>query len=717
MSTIDNISLIALCSFLFAAMATSYLLFVSIKHHTRTGPKVKETIEQHYSSYTLFTLFRLSGYSTAILFGLSFFGSLVYFALALLLGFSYGWLQALLSGSIFTAMMVTYLFCYHLLHTPSLLLASAQFRFSRLHPLSTVLSPKRLTSVKVISLSTIALVLICGHLRFFPTAHLMLWLILDAFVLIAAVLLLWTQRLLPLQPQAHGTRAGQQSANPNIVMIGTDTLRADRLGVSGYHRDLSPNIDQLTTKSTYLKNCYTPLARTAPSLTSLLTGCWPHRHKIRSNFPSAAELKIPVPSIVEILNNAGYETAAIGDWAAADLGKINFGFKVQCLPDDQWNIKYLIRQGPATFRLFLSLFTHNRLGRKLLPEIYYLAGAPLSRQTGEECREMISRYAHQQAPFFINYFSAATHVPFGSNYPYYQLYTDPNYQGKSQFIMTSVSTPEEIIASQEQGEEYFDLPQINALYDGCIKQFDDEVGEILDHIKHCGLEENTIVVIYSDHGADFFENGCWGQGNTLLGDDPSNRVPIIIYDPSKPSAKAVDTTTRLIDIAPTLLDIAGVSTPKGMDGVSLTGLIAGSSKAVDLHSYHESGIWLSNIPGMREDHLTYPNILEILDIPDKELGMLCIKDEYIDKIIAAKDRSIRDHKWKLVYQPILSGVDYLLFDIINDPQCATDVKLQYPDIFSHYKNLLDEWIGQDPIMTAISAKSIASSTPHFSHNI
>ena len=714
MITINNITLIAFSSFLLAGMATGYLLFASIKHHTRTGPKVKETIEQHYSSYVLTTLLRLSGYSTVIIFSLSFFGSLIYLAISLLLGFSYGWLQALLSGSIFTALVVAYLFCYHLLHTPSLLLASAQFRFSRLHPLWAILNPTLLKLIKIFFLSTIAFVLICGHIRFPPTAHSMLWLILDAPIILAAVLWLWINRLSVIQPQAHSTTTCQHSGSPNIVMIGTDTLRADRLGVSGYQRDLSPNIDRLTTKSTYLKNCYTPLARTAPSLTSLLTGCWPHRHKIRSNFPSATDLKIAVPNMVETLNDAGYETAAIGDWAAADLGKLNFGFKTKHLPDDQWNLKYLIRQGPATFRLFLSLFAHNQLGRKFLPEIYYLAGVPLSQQTGKDCRQMITHFAKQKAPFYINYFSAATHVPFGSNYPYYQLYTDPDYEGDSQFIMTSVNTPEEIIASQEKGEEYFDLPQISALYDGCIKQFDDEVGKILEHLKHCGIEENTIIVIYSDHGADFFENGCWGQGNTLLGDDPSNRVPIIIYDPFKPTAQAIDTSTRLIDIAPTVLDLAGISSPQNMDGCSLTDIIANPGEAMDLHSYHESGIWLSNIPGMRKDHLSYPNILDILDIPDKELGMLCIKDEYINKVIEAKDRSIRDQKWKLIYQPTLSGNDYLLFDMSNDPQCTTDVKLQYPDIFSHYKNLLDEWIGQDPIMTELLAKSPAPNTPYLS---
>ena len=220
MSTINSITLIAFSSFLLAAMTTSYLLFVSIKHHTRTGPKVTETIEKHYSSYVLTTLLRLSGYSTVIIFSLSFFGSLIYLAISLLLGFSYGWLQALLSGSIFTVMIVAYLFCYHLLHTPSLLLASAQFRFSRLHPLWAMLSPTLLKSIKIFFLSTIAFVLICGHIRFSPTAHSMLWLILDAPIILAAVLLLWINRLSAIPSGVHGTTTGQHSGSPNIIMIG-----------------------------------------------------------------------------------------------------------------------------------------------------------------------------------------------------------------------------------------------------------------------------------------------------------------------------------------------------------------------------------------------------------------------------------------------------------------------------------------------------------------
>jgi arylsulfatase A-like enzyme len=80
--------------------------------------------------------------------------------------------------------------------------------------------------------------------------------------------------------QAAGARA---DAPPNILMIGSDTLRADRLGALGYHRALTPNIDARQ-QGALFANCYVPCARTAPSLISMLTGTWPHTHGIRDNF-------------------------------------------------------------------------------------------------------------------------------------------------------------------------------------------------------------------------------------------------------------------------------------------------------------------------------------------------------------------------------------------------------------------------------------------------
>jgi arylsulfatase A-like enzyme len=249
-------------------------------------------------------------------------------------------------------------------------------------------------------------------------------------------------------------------------MIGSDTLRADRLGAANYHRSLTPFLDALAKRGTQFKTCYVPCARTAPSLVSLMTGTWPHTHGVRDNFVGDNETRLPVAALPQILADHGYRTAAVSDWSGGDLGKFPLGFDQLDLPKDQWNIKYLIRQGPKDLRLFLSLFTHNHIGKRILPEIYYLAGIPLTRLVGSDARSLISELAQEERPFFLNVFISTTHPPFGSEYPYYTLWSDPAYAGESKFVMARLTDPWEIIRRQGDTRKEFDLDQIIDLYDG-----------------------------------------------------------------------------------------------------------------------------------------------------------------------------------------------------------------------------------------------------------
>jgi len=254
------------------------------------------------------------------------------------------------------------------------------------------------------------------------------------------------------------------------------------------------------------------------------------------------------------------------------MGKFNLGFQRLDLPEDQWNIKYLIRQGPKDLRLFLSLFTHNRFGKRFLPELYYLAGVPLTREVGRDARAQITDLSSGNRPFFLNVFMATTHPPFGSEYPYYTLFSDPEYSGESKFVMARLTDPFEIIRRQGDSRKEFDLDQILNLYDGCVKCFDDEVARILAHIEACGLRQSTIVVIYSDHGMEFFEHETWGQGNSAVGDF-SARIPLIIRDPRVTASVVERQIVRSVDIAPTLLELAGLAIPETMEGVSLAGVM------------------------------------------------------------------------------------------------------------------------------------------------
>jgi arylsulfatase A-like enzyme len=493
----------------------------------------------------------------------------------------------------------------------------------------------------------------------------------------------------------------QPSEKLNVIMIGSDTLRVDRLGAEGYWRRLTPNLDRLADKGAYFASHYVPIARTAPSLISLMSGRWPHATGIRDNFASGQEAKLKLPSLASMLNDAGYNSAVVSDWTGGDFGKFNFGFTFKNLSKDQWNIKYLIRQGPKDIRLFLSLFTHNKIGRRILPEIYYFAGIPLIDSVISDSKKMIDKLVGKQQPFFLNVFIGATHPPFGSPYPYYSMYAPKDYIGESKFCMSRLTDPIEIIRSQQEPREAFDLDQIIDIYDGCVKCFDDAVANILQHIEDLGIKERTLIVVYSDHGMELFENNTWGQGNSVFS-DYSSRTPLVIYDPRREPVGKIDKLTRSIDVLPTVLDMLGLAKPNSCDGVSLVPYMQRDAGDMGLHAYTETGIWLAPPPGQDEDHLIYPSLLEILDIPDKSSGTLAIKEDYKNIIVLAKDRMIKKGKWKLIYVPLISGSKYLLFDISVDPLCRKDVSKDYPNAYKELIDLLHWHLSQDDIVPASS---------------
>ena len=673
-----------------AALLTLLIGAKSLHDFSQTGPQVQAEIRRHYRWYALRAFAHLAGWALLLLTLMGALGTVLYAALTVVTGTEYMPRRALLAALAGIVLITSWQFCRHLLYLPASLVASMHYRISRFYPLWRMLTPARLRSFEWGVAALILILLITASLHLIQVGEIAplvaLWGSLAALIGLAG----WASAKTEPTP----VKSQRTDPRPNILMLGSDTLRADRLGVAGYRRQLTPKLDKLAASGAQFTQCYVPCARTAPSLISLFSGCWPHRHGIRDNFIADAETRLTVPCLPALLAEAGYATVAVSDWCGADLGKFSLGFQEVEASEDQWNIKYLIRQGPKDLRMFLSLFTHNRFGKCFLPELYYLAGVPLTTQVGRDARTQLSRLAGADQPFLLNVFLSATHPPFGSEYPYYKIFADPAYAGESKFVMARLTDPQEIIRRQGDSRKEFDLDQILDLYDGCVKSFDDEAGRILEHLAACGLAENTIVVVYSDHGMEFFEHETWGQGNSAVGDF-SARIPLIIHDPRTPGSGVQQQIVRSVDIAPTLLELAGLAIPGAMEGVSLASLVRGEKQDLGLAAFNETGIWITDLPGMPEGHLRYPNLLELLEVPDKASGTLAIKPQYHDIVFEAKDRMIRVGRWKLVYQPIEGGALYKLFDLEKDPACQYNRIMDEPELVVVLKQKLLAWVAED----------------------
>ena len=677
-----------------AGLGAVALLAKSLLDFSQTGPRMREEVLTHYQRYTLFALARLTAWAFVLMLFTGGAGILLYFMLSTVLGAPWSPGLAHIAAILGGLGAFSLQFIRKLRLNPGLLVASMHYSMSRLYRLWKWMTPAWIAGLQWGAMGLAGLLLMASSWQLASENRTGDLIALWAAILFFCGTIIWSG----WQPQAHAPRKRPvHAANspPNILMIGSDTLRADRLGALGYHRALTPNIDALALTGALFANCYVPCARTAPSLISMLTGTWPHTHGIRDNFVNDEDTRLKVDALPILLKKGGYRTAALSDWCGADMGKFSFGFDYTDLPEDQWDLKYLIRQGPKDLRLYVSLFTHNHLGRLLLPELYYLGGVPLTQPLGKRARCLVSRLSESAKPFFLNVFYSTTHPPFASEWPWYTRFTDPAYAGESKFAMARLTDPFDIIRRQGAPRKEFDLDQIIDLYDGCVAEFDDEVGKMLRHLDACGLADNTIVVVYSDHGMEFFEHGTWGQGNSAVG-EASPRIPLVIRDPRRAARGTVSKVVRSIDLAPTLLELVDAPPVAGMDGVSLAGCLSEDGACPELDAFNETGIWVADIPGLPDGHLRYPDLLELLEVPDRASGTLAIKPEYVPRILEAKDRMIRSGRWKLTCQPLSEGHLLQLFDVVADPMCQQNLIDRHVDIADKLWQRLREWIDRTP---------------------
>jgi hypothetical protein len=206
-------------------------------------------------------------------------GELIYLAAISLADVPFAFLHAIAAAVGGIVLLTTLQFCRHLLFLPGSIAASYNYRKSRLYPLWRRLTPKRIVAAELALAAAAAAILIGSA-----------WALVADGSDVSGIGFALLGLAFPLGMLALTRRPGprvtahNRSGAPNILMIGSDTLRADRLGAAAYRRDLTPFIDSLAAGGCQFTACYVPCARTAPSLVSMLTGTWPHHHGIRDNF-------------------------------------------------------------------------------------------------------------------------------------------------------------------------------------------------------------------------------------------------------------------------------------------------------------------------------------------------------------------------------------------------------------------------------------------------
>jgi arylsulfatase A-like enzyme len=375
-------------------------------------------------------------------------------------------------------------------------------------------------------------------------------------------------------PEAASAPAAGDLAHPNVVIAVLDTVRADHQSIYGYDKDTTPNMKKLAQDSVVYKEAIAPSDMTLSSHASLFTGLYAGWHGAHCAPPEAVygrELVAGVSTLAELLSAKGYATlaSAANLYLRAEFG-LQRGFDTFRLSrpvpvlgaDENW---YMLRN---TVRRGLALFVDTAQFDRL-----YLESEAINR----EFFHLVSgRTAGKPFFGFLNYMDA--HFPYVPPAPYDRLFPGKNArmtQEKLQDIQGKV------IDGQDMSDA--DLAHCTSQYDGGIAYMDAQIGHLVDWLKERGLYDNTMIVITNDHGEAFGEKHLVMHGNSTY--QNLIHVGLLIKYPKGAQKGVVESPVSLIDVAPTVLSVAGLDIPKNVQGRNLLDPSAMEPREIFSESY------------------------------------------------------------------------------------------------------------------------------------
>ena len=473
---------------------------------------------------------------------------------------------------------------------------------------------------------------------------------------------------------------------PNVLIIAADSWRADRVGVHGYHRtDITPNIDAFAATAADFTRLHVSTASTLESWITTFSSRFPPAHGVRYMFlrSEQAQAASAMPDMLpKVLNDLGYYSAVVSDWAGNCFKLVDVGFTHNDASDTQ-NFTSFIMESTIWAHFMFPLYFSNQFGEWLIPEAarttkYLRPTALIDRMLGH-----IDAAGAQGKPFFGVLFFSTTHLPYSARYPFNRKYTDPEYAGPHRYEI-EVSVHDLITTGFNPDLPQDTIEHIRDLYDGAVNQFDHDVGQVLAALKARGLDERTIVIITSDHGDDLYDPGSTlGHGTNFFGGDQSTHIPFFVRAPgiTRPGSR-IDTLARNIDVAPTLLALLGKPAPASWRGVDLGPAIRGDVPDLELPIFGETCyLFFPKREAMqalaadeRARLLDASGARNTLEVDDRFDDNIVVRAALHDLAIATKDRMVRTPRYKLLDIPVTEGPPIRrLWDMQADPGQTHDL--------------------------------------------
>lgn len=413
------------------------------------------------------------------------------------------------------------------------------------------------------------------------------------------------------------TTGFSQSKKTNILFIAIDDLKPT-VGSFNDNFAVTPHLDALSQNATVFLNNHTQQAVCGPSRASIMTGKRPDYTRVRDLKTKMRDMNPDILTIPQYFKKQGYITAATGkiydprcvdkyndkpswsipfvkehnlDYYPEPYGKPALGYYQN--KEIKAKIDALTKEAKAKGKN-PSSYVRNKYKPPFemsdAPDAAYTDGA-----IALHAIDLLDEMAKKNQPFFLGVGFKRPHLPFVAPKSYWDLY-DASKIELAAYQKKAKNSPDVAYHNSGEMRSYKDDAIEYKINDENLLEMDEElqrklihgyyanvsfvdaqIGKIMDKLQATGLAENTVIVVWGDHGWHLGDHSMWNKHSNF---EQATRSPLLIYDPSSKKKMAIDAPTEFVDVFPTLTELAGLNTPKNLDGVSLKPMIAGNTASV-----------------------------------------------------------------------------------------------------------------------------------------
>jgi arylsulfatase A-like enzyme len=462
-------------------------------------------------------------------------------------------------------------------------------------------------------------------------------------------------------------RAASANAGPNVILIGLDSLNPRHTGYAGYPLPITPNLDAFLKENVFFPDCYTPIARTFPAWYSILTGQYPRTSGVRLNLIKRKNIKSASQGLAHLLKSRGYLTSHFTD--EVRFSNVTRGEGFDRLRHPPMGVKDFLFGSFHDFSL-TNVFFNNPLGYVLFPFLDVNRAVAHLYDGRYFINDIVSSIAdlRRDRRFLLAVHLCMAHWPYDH------------------------ASPRDFGRKPGADRRMW-------LYDSAVSKVDAQFRRILEALKANGLYDDSIIVVFSDHG-----ESAEGHGSDLR-DLAQNRVLLAWKPPGPPVHREIAALSRTIDIAPTVLDFLGEDPRRfPFDGLSLKPWITGTAGLSDQGPgsvIMETEFSLDTPGGIG---LSLQSLVEQGSkfYEFDRAGLITVRDDFHDVLVRRRNRAVLTPDWMLAYDVLvrngLESARVSLFDVRRDPECKEDLSAERPDIVGdllgrlrdHYGDELDD---------------------------